>query len=360
MCAGCMSCIELCPNNAIKIEDTANALNAIIDPQKCCECHLCKLLCQYNNPPQLKKPQMWKQGWSLDQEIRKQASSGGVATAIEKAFVEHGGVVCSCTFKNGEFKFEFSENSFEIKKYMGSKYIKSSPIGIYKALANKLNHGQKVLFIGLPCQVAAVKNYTHNPLNLYTVDLICHGTPSVRILNHFLQDLGTKISNINTITFREKNIFKLQIDDKSYAIPNISDDYLVSFLRAICYTENCYSCRYARIERIGDITLGDSWGSDLDNKEQNKGVSLILCQNNKGEELLKQGKLKLLDVNLKRAIEYNHQLQHPSSIPVQRKKFFHELEKGTKFKCIVRKCFPIYYLKKTLKIFLYSLHMSNK
>ena len=62
----------------------------------------------------------------------------------------------------------------------------------------------------------------------------------------------------------------------------------MTFLNATTYTENCYQCQYARIERSGDITLGDSWGSDLEKSIQDKGVSLVLCQNEKGKELINQ------------------------------------------------------------------------
>ena len=62
--------------------------------------------------------------------------------------------------------------------------------------------------------------------------------------------------------------------------------------------------------RVSDITLGDSWGSNLDIQEQRKGISLILNQTQKGKELLEQSELELMDVELNRAIEHNHQLRH--------------------------------------------------
>ena len=61
--------------------------------------------------------------------------------------------------------------------------------------------------------------------------------------------------------------------------------------------------------RVSDITLGDSWGSNLDIQEQRKGISLILNQTQKGKELLEQSELELMDVELNRAIEHNHQLR---------------------------------------------------
>ena len=52
--------------------------------------------------------------------------------------------------------------------------------------------------------------------------------------------------------------------------------------KSIDYTGECYSCRYKVHNRVSDISLGDSW-------EVNclSGISLVLCQTKKGEELLK-------------------------------------------------------------------------
>lgn len=129
----------------------------------------------------------------------------------------------------------------------------------------------------------------------------------------------------------------------------------MTFLNSTTYTENCYECRFAQLERAGDITLGDSWGSELDQDVQNKGISLLLCQNEKGMELIEKTELILMDVDLERAIENNHQLQHPSLKPQQREIFFREFNKGSEFKSIVKKCYPKKYLKNTVKTMLYKL-----
>lgn len=134
------------------------------------------------------------------------SSSGGVAAAIERAFIKNGGIVCSCTFNFGKFEFDFAESEDEVSKFTGSKYVKSNPEGIYKKILEKLKLGRKVLFVGLPCQVTAVRHYTRNHQNLYTIDLICHGTPSPQILDSFLSDYGIRLTEIQSIRFRKKMI----------------------------------------------------------------------------------------------------------------------------------------------------------
>ena len=100
----------------------------------------------------------------------------------------------------GKFEFDFAETEDEVCKFTGSKYVKSNPEGVYKKILQKLKLGRKVLFIGLPCQVSAVRHYTRI-IKLYTADLICHGTPSPQILDSFLFDYGIRLTEVQSIRF---------------------------------------------------------------------------------------------------------------------------------------------------------------
>lgn len=353
-CTGCMACVESCPQNAIKVVDELDSYNAIINEEQCVNCDLCRKVCQNNRIVKFTQPIMWKQGWARDTLVRSSSSSGGVAQAIERAFVRSGGVVCSCAFEKGLFGFVFAESEKEVEKFKGSKYVKSNPSGIYKKIKEYLIAGRKVLFVGLPCQVEAVKCYVGEKFDngLYTVDLICHGSPSPKVLDMFLAQYDIDTKKLSDIQFRNKNNFSVR-EGTSYIVQKgVLDKYSISFLNSISYTENCYHCQYANIMRVSDITLGDSWGSNLDIQEQRKGVSLILNQTLKGKELLEQSELELMDVELNRAIEHNHQLKHPSIKPNTRKIFFDEIKNGKNFNAIVRKLYPKQSAKQIVKMLL--------
>ena len=47
-CVGCHACEELCPKNAIRIEDQAEYMNAVIDEATCIDCKICDRVCQVN------------------------------------------------------------------------------------------------------------------------------------------------------------------------------------------------------------------------------------------------------------------------------------------------------------------------
>lgn len=359
MCAGCMACLEKCPKNCISIVDSLLAYNAVIDEEKCINCNACHEVCQTNHPAPSRVTLEWKEGWSYDSEIRKQSSSGGLASAIEKAFVADGGIVCSCAFKDGRFGFDFAENQDEVNKFVGSKYVKSNPAGIYKRVSKELRNGRKVLFVGLPCQVAAMINFVgkKNAENLYTVDLICHGTPSPKVLEKFLNQHGTDIYKMKDISFRRKVKFHVKGDSKYFSTPGTMDKYSIAFLNCVCYTENCYSCNYAKRDRVSDLTVGDNWGSGLPIDELRKGVSLILCQTDKGRQLLNNSQLTLREVDVEKAVAHNGQLKHPSNKPNSRQLFFDEILRDNSFDRIIWRIYPKTCIKQTIKKVLIKLNL---
>ena len=357
-----MACKDICPNGAISIEKKMDAYNAVIQEDRCIGCGACHRICQRNHPGKRLPPIKWFQGWAENQELRKRCSSGGLAAAVSHSFIEKGGVVCSCTFKGGDFIFQFAETAEQAESFIGSKYVKSNPSGIYRQIRDRLKNGQKILLIGLPCQVSAVKNFLGGRMekNLYTVDLICHGTPSAEVLEIFLKQYNHSLVSMKDIQFRTKAKFHIYEADKGIVTNGVMDRYSIAFLNALIYTENCYDCSYAAKERVSDLTLGDSWGSELAVEEQKKGISLVLCQTEKGAELLEGAQLHLEPVDLEKAIANNHQLQHSSFMPENRDEFFKRTGAGEGFNKLVRKYYPKQCLRQDVKKALIKLKVLQK
>ena len=354
MCNGCYACVERCPKKCIKIEDDVISYNAIIDKTKCINCGLCERICPKQNVQIMRQPIYWQQGWA-DDSIRRESSSGGAASSIIRAFIKSGGYVASCMFFNGQFGFKVTNNIKEAKKFAGSKYVKSNPRTVYKEITDLLKKEEKVLFIGLPCQSAAVQNVCNNSENLYTVDLICHGTPSPQLLKKYLGENGINIEAISDIKFRDSDNFGLSKDGVRVVPKRVVDSYLMTFLDSITYTENCYSCKFATIKRVSDITLGDAWGQLSDTVKG--GVSLVLCQTDKGVELVKQANLHLEDVDLDKAVAANHQLDHPSKIHPSRKKFMKQIKQRRSYRWATFVSIPKKAIKQSVKVGLIKLHL---
>ena len=349
ICMGCKACLNVCSKNAITVKDNVDVFEPLIDTQKCIDCGACTKVCPYNSPAELKEPIYIRQGWAKD-EIRRNSSSGGVAAELTKGFIRNGGYVASCAFRNGTFKFIVTNDVNEAKMFAGSKYVKSDPQMIYKDIRELLTKSEKVLFIGLPCQSAAVRNVCGAASNLYTVDLICHGTPSLEILKKYLAEKGIEPDKAKDIKFRKDNDFGLYVDDKRFMPGKATDPYTYAFLKSADYIESCYNCRYASYKRVSDITLGDAWGQMADTDE--RGVSLIMCQTEKGRELIENAELELFDVDIEKAIEANAQLRHPSIKPPQRDAIIRRIKDGKSVSEAVSKAFPAHSVKNTVKRFL--------
>ncbi|MBM6688478.1 Coenzyme F420 hydrogenase/dehydrogenase, beta subunit C-terminal domain [Collinsella tanakaei] len=340
-CAGCMACAGICPTGAVSIEPGIDFYRPVIDQDKCIDCGRCTKVCQQLHPAEFREPATWYQGWTEDPAERGASSSGGFATAISRAFARSGGAVCACTFSQGCFGFEVVDDPDKVARFRGSKYVKSDPSAVYVQVRDLLKTGCKVLFIGLPCQVSAMRNFVGEGLeeHLYTVDLICHGTPSPQLLDKFLRERGYELENLEDIAFRRKAWFQLRDGAVTIDEPGVVDRYLVAFLEGLDYTENCYSCVYARRKRVSDLTLGDSWGTELI-EEAGNGVSLALCQTPKGEELLREAGLKLLAVDEERAAANNKQLNRPMGRPAARERFMRDCSAGVPFERAVKRALP--------------------
>lgn len=337
-CAGCMACADICPHNAVTVRVEFDHCIPEIDPAKCIDCGLCRKVCQNHNPAALQIPTQWLEGWATEREVREAGSSGGAAGALTRGFLQSGGAVCSCVYEQGRFCFRVAESLEEAAGFTGSKYIKSDPSGAYRQIKALLQKGREVLLLGLPCQVAAAKLYM-GPLekNLYTVDLICHGSPSPMVLNTFLTQQGLELKDPQ---FRKKQSYRLSDGEKTIAPAGVRDRYTLVFLNSLACTENCYSCPYAREERVADLTLGDAWGTQLPPEETAKGVSLVLCQSEKGRVLLDRAKLTLFPADRELSLANNHQLRHPSGTPQGREEFLKGLTNGGSFGKLVARQLP--------------------
>ncbi len=335
-----MACMSVCPVSCISFHDGISVINAEIDESRCISCGQCERVCQVNNPVNTYYPILWKQGWA-DENIRRKSSSGGAASAIMKQFIERGGSVCSCLFKNGRFSYLLTDDVNDIEKFAGSKYVKSDPSDIHHQILNRLKEGKKVLMIGLPCHVVGMKKFLHGRYedSFYSMDLICHGTPSVKLLESFLKEYHSDLNDISSIRFRRGEHFGVYADDHSIVPESCRDTYTMGFLKGLFYTENCYSCSYAKTERVSDMTIGDSWGTELVSEEP-KGISLLLGNTEKGKELLNMSGMELKDVDLEKAVAANHQLSHPSVKTEGREVFFKAYEENGQFSKAVAKVYP--------------------
>ena len=359
-CCGCNACINICPKQCITVKDDIKHFNAVIDDEKCIHCNLCKKVCQVENKLnpliRLRPTIQCLEGMTKDSLSYNNSSSGGFATCLGIEFAKHGGYVVGVSNTNDDFEFEITNNPNDIYKFSGSKYVKISTRNIYKVIRSKLNNNEKVLFFGTPCQVAGLKLFLLKEYdNLYTIDLICHGTPSMKVLDKYLSE--KKIYTHKGLTFRQKHTMQLSLNENPLIEKKVTDPYLIGFKNSLYLTENCYECRYATGSRVSDITIGDSWGSNNEKALNGHCFSLILAQTNKGKQLIELVKdsFDLFDCDYDNAIKHNHQLIGPSVKQKYTDYYFDNMDKGTK--TIIKKAYPKSYYKQLIKLILVKMHL---
>ena len=335
-CVGCMACKSVCKKDAIDIRDSLIALNAYIDEEKCINCGLCRNICQINGVVNHNKPIEWKQGWA-DEKYRTTSTSGGIAQAIMMSFLKEGKVY-SCTFEDGKFIYRLVKDEEDVIHFIGSKYVKSNPYSVYKQALEDLKAGIKVLFIGLPCHVQALTMYAKEYRNnLYTIDLICHGTPSEKLFLNYIKEEKIDTNKVDYFSFRQS--LDCSQDENMCAVSSnpFFDFWLKPFMDALTFTEGCYYCKYACVDRVSDLTIGDSWGSKMDDRERAKGISLLLINSLKGKQLIEMINVYLADVDIQVAKQINTQLVKPSEKHINRVIFEKNIAFG--YKSTIRKCY---------------------
>ena len=96
------------------------------------------------------------------------------------------------------------------------------------------------------------------------------------------------------------------------------------FYKHIMFRKSCGKCHFANTKRPSDITIADFWGwekTDPNFNADNKGVSLVLLNTEKGRKLFEAVKEKMntFPANLEDCLQPN--MIHPSEIHPDRDLF---------------------------------------
>lgn len=340
-CTGCKACVSVCPKKCILTQkDGTGFFHMVIDEEKCIDCKRCERVCPNHTVRDFHYPLKAYAGWAVRPEIQLYSASGGVASAFYKYAVKHNmkfaGVRLDEKFE-AHFRLGGEGNEECIGQFRNSKYTFSFMDDIYDRIKSSLKNGENVLFIGLPCQVAAMKNYADSfrwEGKLITVDIVCHGTPPSNYLQEHVRRIEEKKKHKysrgyfrDALYGTDKFVFSLyQGEEKKpsyHKFVKEDDLFQIGYHKGYIYRENCYACKYARRERISDLTISDYWGEPLDDKV--KQLSSILVNTDLGEEFLKdvcEDKLIVVhERELEEPFRLDKQLNHPSSKSLAREKF---------------------------------------
>ena len=131
-------------------------------------------------------------------------NAGGAASALSEYMLDIGGIVYGAAYSSDFQQVVTSRASVkeEVAAFKGSKYVQSRKKDIFKAIEHDINNGKKVLYIGCPCEIAAIKKWLREEKqNLYTAELICMGVLSSFYLRDFIAEVKSKYDNAEITAF---------------------------------------------------------------------------------------------------------------------------------------------------------------
>ncbi len=354
-CTGCRACEIACPMKCISIEiDEQGFLYPKVEAEQCINCGKCNEVChvQILDKAKLTSERLDEKtvlfGHSKTSSIVEKSSSGGAFSSIAECWALEDGIIVGSAYGKDMYVHHVCCPAKDFDPLYKSKYVFSDPMDTYFQVEKYFQAGKRVLFTGTPCQVAGLKAYLGKEKDeLLTMDFICHGTPSMLMLENHIACLEKKYKKkIVKVDFRSKKLgwkqhcFYCKFDDGSeYVKPWREDFYLSLFMGYENLRMCCYNCQYSNKKQVSDITVADFWGivkyrAELDT---DRGESLLIANTVKGRELLNllydKGIMELQKVEE----EYWSYIYKVHKYPIDRRNQFFAKYKKEGYECLEKR-----------------------
>ncbi|WP_461206043.1 Coenzyme F420 hydrogenase/dehydrogenase, beta subunit C-terminal domain [Clostridium sp. DL1XJH146] len=342
-CCGCGACAQVCPKECIELVANETGFKyPKIDINRCTDCKLCIKTC----PIATKKENnndivpLCYAGVHRIEDVLMNSSSGGAFTAIVEAFHNNNNnykIFGAAYDDNLIVEHRFVDNISDITIFRKSKYVQSDTKNTFRQVKEFLEQGEMVMYTGTPCQIAGLKSFLKFDYeNLLCIDLICTGIASPLFFGKNIQflenrenkkilncDMRNKIKRDNSWIVMNT---KIEFDDQTILSDKYSNMYKACYGQRLGFRECCYSCNYAKLPRVSDITIADWWGGakTLPDMEEDRGISLIMFNNPKWYELFEEinSRMNLIKVDIDEAIKQNPTLSKPNSKKNRNDKFW--------------------------------------
>ena len=380
-CAGCGACANICPKNAITmVLDEEGFLHPKIDDALCVRCGLCRKVCPVESVGIRSEV---NQAYALKHRcpaVRELSTSGGIFIALSDWILSQGGVVYGVIHDEQlRVIHARAEDARQRDLMCGSKYVQSDMGDCYRQARADLNAGRWVLFSGTSCQIDGLNHYLSCTATatekLLTCGLLCHGVPSPLMWKEHLAHIRTRRKKeILRYAHRPKvkgwhshNECITYTDGRREYRSKLSQNHKDLFYGHYFLRPSCHQCPYAADPSAADLTIGDFWGCQIlmPQLDDNKGVSLVLANTEKGHSFLRNCQdVDLWPVDRLQALSYNH--HKPCAPNPQRETFWADYrEHGYAYVCAkyVGDSFRgrvIYGIKKRLRDVLVLLKLRSK
>jgi len=348
MCCGCGTCAGICPKNAIEMQINKRGFyEPLVNKEKCNNCELCSKVC-----PQINKTLDFNRlnefvfgkmpdkvignyincytGYSMDENLRFEASSGGMVTQILISALEEGiinGAIVTRMKEDDPLEPEpfIARTKEEIIEAMGSKYCQV-PLNIVLKEIIKSKNSEKFAIVGLPCHITGVRKAEIlipklKEKMILHCGIFCGATKSFLGTKYLLEKNNIKKEDVNFIKYRGKGwpgYLQIKLKNASKKIILISYLYYYGGLFGMFFKNNaCLSCNdYAN--EFTDISFGDAWGIE---KNDNIGTSVIITRTKFADELLNkfysEKKIFINEISIEHFICSKKTITYKKTLPIK-------------------------------------------
>lgn len=301
LCHYCGTCVGVCPEGVISINDGLPNLSG-----KCIDCGLCYKACpgiEFSYPEfrqylfsGLKDDSVIGNyhsiyfGYSSDAALRNKASAGGVITAILVGMLKSGQIDAAVVVgmnkaKPWEVDVRLAKTAADIYGASQSKYSMVSLNSILRKIGDI--DSDSIALVGLPCHIHGIRKLQKLKSESvkkikYCIGIFCGMNLDKESTNYLIRKLKVNKSDISSLEYRGGGwpggfTIKTTKDARKYFLKK--DIY--NYLQLMFAPKRCLLCPDLMNE-FADISVGDAWDKAL-GKE---GWSTVITRTKIGDELV--------------------------------------------------------------------------
>jgi len=275
-CRDCAGCLSICPGYSVDGNAATKASKATTKASRD--------LGSFS--------EIWE-GYAADPEIRSKGSSGGILSALAlyclereaMEFVLHTAADPGMPWLNQTVRSATRET---LLNRTGSRYAPASPCDGLESIQAA---GKPCVFIGKPCDVAAVNSLRQNRPGLdanigIVLTFFCAGTPSTNGTLGLLKSFNLSKEEVGSLRYRgdgwpgEFKVVKKE-NGAEHCLP-----YSEAWSRLAKHTPlRCRLCPDG-VGRVADISCGDAWHRTSNGTDP--GWSVVIVRTSKGQDVIRK------------------------------------------------------------------------
>ena len=249
-CTGCLSCVAVCPRNAISFQyNNEGFWFPEICTDICINCGKCYRCCPEITPQHKNTSRKNYIVQHKDKSVVENSASGGAFYGFAQYIITQGGSVYGCVLNEQMMPIHICiEDENKIAKMQGSKYVQSYISDqIYQMIKLKLETDNMVLFSGTPCQIAGLYAFLGRDFpKLFTVGLICHGVASPGLYKHYIakkeKEIGEKVLDVQFRSrkvgkYPENHSLRIMTEHEEYCRHGADDPYASCFIIIVSFAK---------------------------------------------------------------------------------------------------------------------------